>query len=403
MTRLLDRIVQDGLCQGCGGCVAAIGREHLQMRMQLDGYLRPQRVGPPSPSEDERIGAVCSGFRLEHQSAEVKHDRMWGPLASVQTGHATDPEVRFRGSSGGVISALALHLVESGKVDFVVQTRADPANPLGNRTEASVSRGDILEAAGSRYAPSAPLSDLETHFSTGKRFAFIGRPCDVAALRALSNVDPRVAQQVPVMISFFCAGVPSRRGAQAVLKALGVDEQELKEFAYRGRGWPGLTRAVRKDGTEATMDYNSSWGTILNRHLQFRCKICPDGTGEFADVVCADAWYGKDGYPDFAEAEGRSLVIARTARGQSLLGEASAAGVIVLDDLSVSAIRAMQPYQYDRKHAVLARLAAMWLKGRLTPQFKGLALLALTLRRSPVWLLRNTLGTYRRISRSSPL
>src|SRR3712207_7050821 len=38
-----------------------------------------------------------------------------------------------------------------------------------------------------------------------------------------------------------------------------------------------------------------------------RCKICPDGTGEFADIVCADAWYGKDGYPDFAEREGRSL------------------------------------------------------------------------------------------------
>jgi coenzyme F420 hydrogenase subunit beta len=37
------------------------------------------------------------------------------------------------------------------------------------------------------------------------------------------------------------------------------------------------------------MSYADSWGGILSRHVQFRCKICPDGTGGFADVVCADA------------------------------------------------------------------------------------------------------------------
>jgi coenzyme F420 hydrogenase subunit beta len=45
----------------------------------------------------------------------------------------------------------------------------------------------------------------------------------------------------------------------------------------------------------------NAWGEELSNHLQFRCKICPGGTGEFADVVCAGAWYGKDGYPDFTE------------------------------------------------------------------------------------------------------
>lgn len=173
------------------------------------------------------------------------------------------------------------------------------------------------------------------------------------------------------MISFFCAGVPSRRGAVEVLEALGVAEIDLQAFGYRGRGWRGLTRATRKDGSEASMDYNCSWGRILNRHLQFRCKICPDGTGEFADVVYADAWFGKDGYPDFAEAEGRSLVLARTVGGRALLGAAASAGKVALEDLDVSTIRDIQPYQYDRKHAVLARLGALWLKGRLTPRFRG--------------------------------
>lgn len=403
MNALLDRIIEDGLCQGCGACVAALGRDRLQMQMPPNGYLRPRRVAAPQADEDDVIGKVCSGLNLDRAADGNTYHKVWGPLVSVQTGHATDPEVRFRGSSGGVVSALALYLIESGQVDLVIQTRADPADPLGNITHTSPDRAGVLAAAGSRYAPSTPLADLEQHLATGKKLAFVGRPCDVAALRALAGIDPRIGQQVSVMISFFCAGVPSRRGAVEVLKALGVEEADLQAFAYRGRGWPGLTRAVREDGSEASMDYNSSWGKILNRHLQFRCKVCPDGTGEFADVVCADAWFGKDGYPDFAESEGRSLVLARTPRGRALLDVAASTGKVVLEDLEVSSIRGMQPYQYDRKHAVLARLGALWLKGRLTPRFRGLSLLALTLRQSPMWLLRNLLGTYRRIRRSGAL
>lgn len=50
------------------------------------------------------------------------------------------------------------------------------------------------------------------------------------------------------------------------------------------------------------MSYNESWGNILGKYLQKRCKICPDGIGEFADIVCADAWHGdKSGYPNFEE------------------------------------------------------------------------------------------------------
>lgn len=403
MAELLDRIVKNDLCHGCGACVAAVGDKSLAMRMGDEGYLRPARIGAGRTDEDTVVRDVCSGYAIHQDRQDRCYNPVWGPLVTVQTGYAIDPEVRYRGSSGGVISALALHLIETGQVDFVVQTRASQDDPTGNITDTSTDREGVLGAAGSRYAPSAPLADLGRYLSSGLRFAFVGRPCDVAALRRMARVDPRIDAQVPIMLSFFCAGVPSRKGALGVLKALGVEYEDVREFAYRGRGWPGLARAVRHDGTEESMDYNSSWGTILNRHLQFRCKICPDGTGEFADVVCADAWHGKDGYPDFTEAEGRSLVVARTAAGRSLLDGALEVGRIGLKDIDVSEIRSMQPYQYDRKRAVLARLTALLLKARSVPRFQGLSLIGLTVRSSPLWLLRNCVGTYRRIARTGPL
>ena len=53
------------------------------------------------------------------------------------------------------------------------------------------------------------------------------------------------------------------------------------------------------------MGYDASWGGVLTRHVQFRCRICPDGIGDDADIAFADAWHtDTDRNPVFNEAEG---------------------------------------------------------------------------------------------------
>lgn len=394
MTDLPD-ILDNGLCTGCGGCVAAIGRPDMAMAIAPSGYLRPSRV---TLSKDERttLESVCPGHALDGREADEAYHPLWGPIRSLATGHALDPEVRFRGSSGGVLTALAIGLVASGEVDFVLTNGADPDDPISNRTSPREDRDGLIAAAGSRYAPSSPLAGIEKHLAAGLRFAFIGKPCDIAGLNRMAKRDPRIDRLVPYRMAFFCAGVPSRNGTLAVLDKLGVAHDECVRFQYRGDGWPGLARAHRRDGSEESMDYNSSWGTILNRHLQFRCKVCPDGTGEFADLVCADAWYGKDGYPDFTERDGRSLIVARTPTGQKLYERALAEGWIAAEPLDVSEIEKMQPYQAARKRNVVARTAALFAARRHRPRFHNLALLRLAFGESKMGQLRNALGTFRR-------
>lgn len=395
----IESVVDNGLCMGCGGCVSAIGRPDLRMAMAPEGYLRPTSVAL-SAEEEKTLKAVCAGRSIRHdagnrQEGSVYHP-LWGPITTVATGYAVDPEVRYRGSSGGVLSALAIALVESGEVDFVLSTSADPDDPLGNATMPRRSRADVLAAAGSRYAPSAPLARVEEYLAAGSRFAFVGKPCDVATLRRMARHDSRIDRQVPYMLAFFCAGVPGRHGTLAVLGALGVAPDDVSRFQYRGDGWPGLTRARRHDGSEESMDYNGSWGGILNRHLQFRCKICPDGTGEFADIACADAWYGKDGYPDFSERDGRSLIVTRTTAGQRLLDMAVGEVRIETASLDIGEIARMQPYQVSRKSNALARSAALWAKRRIGPRYGGLSLLRLAMGTRLMEQARNFVGTFRR-------
>jgi len=397
MRATIERTVTDGYCCGCGACAGALGTGDVVMRLSAQGQLRPTLLAPlPAPAAS-KFGQVCPGVnvRLEPTTAGAP-ERAWGPIVRLRAGHAVDPEFRRLGSSGGAVSALAMHLLETGQVDFVAQIAVSADDPLRNDVQQSTCRADVLRAAGSRYAPAAPLERLGEFLDSGRRFAVIGKPCDVAAVRNLARVDPRVERQIPFLISFMCAGVPSLEGTLELLRAMGMARSELRSFRYRGDGWPGMARAVSQDDRVAEMDYAGSWGRVLNRHLQFRCKICPDGTGETADVVCADAWYGVDGYPDFAERDGRSLVIARTARGEALVSEALQRSVLVADNLDVGELARMQPYQLARKQLVLARLLGTWLRRGWVPRYRGLRLLACARQANPIEWLRNAVGTWRR-------
>lgn len=401
LSPLIDSVTRNGFCTGCGLCESIAPVGSIQMHLSAEGYLRPVVLKVLPELATQTIAATCPGIKVEHLPGTRGQHPIWGPIISANTGHAVDPEVRLEGSSGGVISALVIHLLESGQVDFVAQIAVSKQDPLLNALQISTSRSDILHAAGSRYSPSAPLQGLRELLITGKRFAFIGKPCDVAALRQYGEQNPAVKSQIPYMLSFMCAGIPSIRGTHEVITALGATREKVVSFRYRGDGWPGMARATHDNGESFEMDYTTSWGTILNKHLQFRCKICPDGTGEFADVVCADAWYGKDGYPNFEERDGRSLLLARTAIGRALVEAAMVTNTIAVTPLPADEIAKMQPYQVDRKQLVLGRRIATRLAMGRAPHYPNMGLLCASMQAKPIHWLRSAWGTYKRIKQEA--
>ncbi len=361
------------------------------------GYLRPVQTGTVSTEQDALIAATCPGLTQEVDGAGRTDHALWGPFVDMHSGHALDDDLRFAGASGGALSGLAAWLIRSGEVQAVVQIKADPDNPVGNVATISRTRDEVLGAAGSRYAPAAPLSILPDLPDDLQRLAFIGKPCDAAALRAMCARDPELARRFPVILSFFCAGTPSLAGARAVLAALNTAPEQARAFRYRGNGWPGLATVTRADGSTESMSYHDSWGKILSKHVQHRCKICADGTGAAADIVCADAWESDaDGYPLFDEAEGCSLIVARTQQGAALLDRAARDGAITLGPFDVPQLTAIQPGQRNRRRALAARLAALRLIGKPVPRYRGLRLLAAARQARPGFLLRNFLGTLRR-------
>ena len=400
----LSRVAKGDLCSGCGGC-AALAPDKITMADTAPGYLRPVQSAPLTPAEETGIADICPGL-VQKVAAEGRPDpALWGPYTKMYTGHATDASVRFAGASGGGLSGLLVHLIESGTVDAVVETTASETLPIGNAAVVTTDKAAITAAAGSRYAPSSPLAGIPAqvaaHKELGRTFAFVGKPCDAAAMRALCARDADVAATFPVILSFFCAGTPSHTGGKEVLAKLGTDLESTAKFRFRGNGWPGQATATAQDGTERSMSYHDSWGGVLSRHVQMRCKLCADGTGVAADIVCADAWESDAaGYPVFEEAPGISLIVARTDLGARILAEAEAAGHLKTEPFDVEALAAIQPGQRERRRALFARLLARKVAGKPIPRYEGLQIRAAARQNPLTRNLKNFLGTLRRSLRA---
>ena len=392
-------IVKANLCTGCGICEAISGRDQVEMKINHAGFYRPQ-VHQADSEAWEEIRQVCPGIVVKQDknpnARGVKE--LWGPVFSARVGYSTDEVIRWQASSGGALSALLIYLLETGKVDCVVHigvTGSDPFHPVVCK---SYTCEQVLNNAGSRYAPTAPLVTLAELLAEQSRFAFVGKPCDIAALRAYGKLEPQIEQRIVAFFSFFCAGVPSMLATFDLVGALGVNRSEVRKFRYRGFGWPGRATAVDSHGQEYSTSYQESWGKVLGPRLQFRCKICPDGTGEMADIVFGDAWHIEEGHPSFEEMPGQSLILARTARGQQLVEQAELAGYVNTVEFNLETLETIQPSQKNRRRAIVPRLLALWLARRPFPTYNGFYLARNAWDAGPWFFFREFGGMLRRLA-----
>jgi coenzyme F420 hydrogenase subunit beta len=387
-----------GLCIGCGAC-AYVCPENVTLSNVIREGIRP-RVERSHCGECEACLQVCPGINAEHSTTADSNNvdgklmTGWGPILEIWEGHAADSEVRFNGSSGGLSSALALYCIEKGGMHGLLHIGPDDEKPLSNKTYLSTSRNEIVARTGSRYAPASPCDGLAKIAAAPDPCVFIGKPCDVTAVSMARSLKGELDEKIGVTIGFFCAGTPSTQGTLDLIKTLGVAPDTVEEVRYRGRGWPGKF-SVKIKGEERpreAMTYMDSW-SFLQKYRPYRCHLCPDGTGEFADLSCGDPWYRniEEGEP------GHSIVLVRTERGREVLRGAIEAGYVKLSRADSSILENSQPNLAMKRRAIWGRIFAMRLFGIPTPKFRGFSLFENWKRLSLEDKARSILGTARRV------
>ncbi|WP_246691341.1 MULTISPECIES: Coenzyme F420 hydrogenase/dehydrogenase, beta subunit C-terminal domain [unclassified Mesorhizobium] len=347
------------------------------MVMTPEGRLRPVAHKVLSHSTLTRINAVCPGTRIagppraQTDSAALT-DTVWGPAERVSLGYAGDPAVRFQASSGGVLTALGQFLLTSGRVNFVLHVSASRTAPMRSERRLSFDAASVLESAGSRYGPVAPLEDFSEILARGEPFALIAKPCDVTAVRNLARHDPRVDKYMSYALAFVCGGASDLSKSEQVLQRFGLTEDELALFRYRGYGNPGLNRIETRDGRAFQLSYRQLWEDEDKWMIQPRCKICPDAIGQVADIVASDAWL--NGGPAVDD-EALNGIIVRTPRGMELFAAAVAAGALAIKrETSFAELGELQSHQTRKRRAVWARLKGIEIAGKPVPVVTDLAL-----------------------------
>jgi coenzyme F420 hydrogenase subunit beta len=400
--KTLKDVVDWGLCTGCGACAYACKEGAISLVNIEAVGIRPSFALPACESCTTCL-SICPGYNLNaglagvHEAAIAGGSDEFGPAHEIWEGYATDQDIRFHASSGGLLSALALYCLEQEGMAFVLHTGMNEEYPWLNKTLQSRTRQDIKRHTGSRYAPSSPCEGLRAIEESEQPCVFIGKPCDTAAVWMLRQGRPDLDRNLGLVLTFFCAGTPSTKGTLDLSKTLGVESKQINDIRYRGLGWPGRFKITYDNGSkERSLSYEESWGSLTS-YRPLRCNLCPDGLGRIADISCGDAWQSYEKSDD----PGRSLVIVRTSRGKEILRRAIAANYVQLERVTSADVLAAQVNLLGRRKELFGRLLAFTLFFIPTPRFVGFSMFRSWIRLPFLRKGRTILGTAKRILKRS--
>lgn len=405
------------LCLGCGACAAVCPKGIVRLYDFPEEGIRP--VMTEGDCGDCRACLdVCPGIRCNYslsedcrstgsaafakegarkkRSATENESRLdlWGPVLAMWEGCATDPRIRFEGASGGVLTALGAYCIERQDMHGVLHVLSDRQEPIRNRTRLSLSREELRQGAGSRYAPACVCNGLNLIEAAPAPCAVIGRPFEIAAVFNALDIRPELVPNMGLTMSFFCAESPTTAGTVALLKSLGMDPRSVASLRYRGFGWPGHFAVTRKDGSmdDRKLTYRESW-SFLQGYRPWAAQMWPDGTGELADISCGDPWYSE---PDGVN-PGASLVVARTRRGVEFVEDAMRAGYLALTPAELWKLKDSQAGLLAKKASVWGRRLAMRGCGLPVTDLNGLQLRTAWSRLALRDQVKSVIGTMRRI------
>jgi coenzyme F420 hydrogenase subunit beta len=296
----LEDVVRNGLCVSCGACANSHAENEVSLELNsLRGEYVP--VLKKASAGEGAVFEVCPGrgypimamsSQLFPKAKEVSLEL--GRYEQAWACHSTSEEVLKRASSGGVVTGIALYMLENEIVDGVVTTRFEYGESNGPRAVPFIARtkDDLFQGQGSKYCPTPTNTIVSQCCAEGGRYLFIGTPCQIAALRLTQKQNPDLKKTFPYTATNFCGGYRDYRELDYLLERNGVDSSSVVDFRFRGGGQPGSMRAVAKNGViveKAYPRYNSGAAFPKNN----RCTFCVDATGVLADFSCGDAWLPK--------------------------------------------------------------------------------------------------------------
>lgn len=367
----ITEAVSRGICSGCGACAVV----DKGIKVERDGYGVMQAALPADfDARASKASLVCpfsdeSSNEDEHGSMlwgdkEMASDPRVGHFLSLYAGRIEDHASITQSSSGGLTSWICAQLLNAGIVDGILHVaKKIQADSRAELYEFSISNdvGQLMSERKSQYYSVSASDVLSRIRGDGRKYAFVGVPCFVKAIRNLQKVEPDFQAQIPVLVGLVCGHLKSSAFAELMAWQVGVNPRELRavDFRVKDKERPASRYAFAATNDEGrTFSRTSSqllggnWGHATMQLTA--CNYCDDIFAELADVSLGDAWI-----PRFeSDWQGTNVLVVRNAKIDEMLRAASDRKEIYLENMPIDELASSQDGNFRHRRTDLqVRLA----------------------------------------------
>lgn len=310
---LMNTVVKNDYCIGCGVCASLIGSPFV-MALDKEGKFSPLIKEDSFQGEDVKINPllVCPfsnssknetvvGKELFSKYQGIKNNKYIGYYTHNYAGYVKVGEYRKNGSSGGMGNWIAAQLLNHNLVDAIIHVRSDDSsNKQLFKYQISYSKTELSSGAKSKYYPIEMSQVIQLVKENKGRYALVGIPCFIKAIRLLAEQDEIIKNRIKFFIGLVCGHLKSDMFAKTIGWQLGIEPDNLTNIDFRkkimGRAandYGVEVRGLEKDENIITSSpikdlYTTNWGHGLFKYNA--CEFCDDILAETADVTVGDAW-----------------------------------------------------------------------------------------------------------------
>ena len=363
--KVLDSIVKNNLCIGCGLCVYKCRKNALKMNWNKYGFLIPELTGncdsngeclsicPFNPFPEKDIKTETELAQVYLNETKQSHKKI-GQYVGIYAGYAK--EFRLTSSSGGIATYILTKLLKKGIVDHIFSVNESAMPNVYYEYNIISSSEELLTAAKTKYFPVTLGTVMPKIHELEGKIAIVGVACFIKAIRLAQHTEPRLREKIPFLVGIICGGIKSRFFTEYLAGKAGVTLGNIQRPQFRIKD---LHRTAgdysfgcydKSDNKEKTIKMRSvgdMWGTGLFKANA--CEFCDDVATELADVSLGDAWL-----PPFSnDGHGTNVIVTRSLLADNLIQEGVKASKIQVENLSLERFLASQQGSFNHRHTGL--------------------------------------------------
>ena len=363
--KVIDLVVNNDLCIGCGLCAYKCPEKAIEMQWSKSGFLIPALTGkcdvagdclsvcPFNPMPDESVRTETELADIFHQTSNF-HPGI-GRYFGLYAGYSE--EFRLTSSSGGIATFMLSELLDRGVVDHVFSVKESPVPGVHYEYGVSSNRTELLASAKTKYYPVTMSVVLSKISEFEGKVAIVGVACFIKAIRLAQQADAALKKKIPFLVGIICGGIKSRFFSEYLAEKSGVSSMLYAKPEFRIKDFKSMAGDYSfgcvntKEGIQRTVRMRSvgdMWGSGLFKANA--CDFCDDVTTELADISLGDAWI-----PPFnADGRGTNVVVTRSELAERMLRIGMAAGKVKLESLSLDRFLSSQKGSFTHRQQALA-------------------------------------------------